>query len=171
MKTFKFPAAKLEGMNLESLRAAGAVVESTETTVTIDVDNEVWRKERPAFLKSRQQRPSGRSPAAGARQNRCAKWKAQAAAAIWGELHRHTLLPDAIDPGREAVWLTKFALRIGCAECLFEWVRLLDANPPDFSSRDGYFAWSVLVHNLVNRKLGKPEMAVEEARARWEAPD
>lgn len=38
----------------------------------------------------------------------------------------------------------------------------LDANA--LSSRDALFAWTVALHNIVNRDLGKPQVALEDAR-------
>lgn len=37
-------------------------------------------------------------------------------------------------------------------------------NPP---RPDDFFAWTVELHNAVNRKLEKPEMTLEEARSLW----
>ena len=43
---------------------------------------------------------------------------------------------------------------------------VLEATPPRL---DDYFAWTVEAHYAVNRKLDKPEVSVEEARATWAA--
>jgi hypothetical protein len=45
------------------------------------------------------------------------------------------------------------------------------ANPPDFSSPEAFFAWGVNLHNAVNRKLGKPELTIEEALSIWRKTD
>jgi hypothetical protein len=43
--------------------------------------------------------------------------------------------------------------------------------PPDFSSPEAFFAWGVALHNAVNRKLGKPELTLEEALSIWRKTD
>jgi len=43
--------------------------------------------------------------------------------------------------------------------------------PPDFTSPDAFFAWGVRLHNSVNRKLGKPELTIEEALSIWRNTD
>ena len=52
-----------------------------------------------------------------------------------------------------------------CGECRGHWLLLLAATPPDFG--EGWFAWTVRAHNLVNERLGKPPMSLASARARW----
>lgn len=44
-------------------------------------------------------------------------------------------------------------------------------NPPDFTSPEAFFAWGVELHNAVNRKLGKPELTIEEALSIWRKDD
>ena len=68
--------------------------------------------------------------------------------ALWAELHSKQ------DPSPE--WFADWVGRVpnvgcGCQDWLREYLR---KNPPDF---DGFFEWSIDLHNAVNRKLGKPE--------------
>ena len=42
-------------------------------------------------------------------------------------------------------------------------------EPPDVSSNDALFAWSVRAHNAVNRLLDKTEMGIAEAKQFWES--
>ena len=44
-------------------------------------------------------------------------------------------------------------------------------NPPDFSTPEAFFRWGVALHNSVNRKLGKPELTIEEALSIWRKND
>ena len=84
---------------------------------------------------------------------------------LWGEVHRWALTANLQkEPHR---WLARFATRIGCGECREHWEAYLAEFPPDFSSNEALFAWTVAAHNAVNRRLGKPEMTVEAARAYW----
>jgi hypothetical protein len=54
--------------------------------------------------------------------------------------------------------------RLPCGPCKGHWARLLEEMPPDLASPDRYFDWTVRAHNAINRRLGKPEMPVSEAR-------
>lgn len=81
---------------------------------------------------------------------------------MWGELHARPWAWGGADA--EAAWLSSsFARRVPCGECRKHWSEILAAMPPDLSSADRYFAWTVAAHNEVNRLLGKPEMSVEDA--------
>ena len=44
-------------------------------------------------------------------------------------------------------------------------------DPPDFSTPEAFFRWGVALHNAVNRKLGKPELTIEEALSIWRKND
>lgn len=43
-----------------------------------------------------------------------------------------------------------------CGECSHHFVKMLETNPPQTSSRVTAAMWGCHVHNLVNEKLGKP---------------
>lgn len=81
----------------------------------------------------------------------------------WDELHRQA------EPTPE--WFSGWQARIpniNC-DCRRHWRELVAAKPPDFSSREAFFAWTVEAHNAVNERLGKPLVTLEEAR-RLHAP-
>jgi hypothetical protein len=83
----------------------------------------------------------------------------------WPALHAY----DGCDP----VWHAEWELTIpdyGCS-CRKDYAEYKAANPPDFSSPTAYWLWGVHLHNWVNRKLGKTELTVEEARAIWRRQD
>jgi len=87
---------------------------------------------------------------------------------LWEQLHRNALGYRGND---DSVFLTKWASRIprytkGC-RCKEFWTKWRRANPPDFSSPEAYFAWTVKAHNAVNQKLDRPVWTVEQALARW----
>ena len=50
-----------------------------------------------------------------------------------------------------------------CAECAQEFYRILSVYPVSGDP----FMWSVDVHNMVNRKLGKRTVSYDEAKRRW----
>lgn len=54
----------------------------------------------------------------------------------------------------------------GC-ECRKDYCRYKKENPPDFSSQESLWLWGWRLHNYVNRKLGRREISIEEARAIW----
>jgi hypothetical protein len=86
---------------------------------------------------------------------------------LWKELHERALNFKGKD---DTAFLINFGHRIprytkGCA-CKEHWRVILKENPPKFGEE--YFEWSVNMHNLVNKKLGKPTYTVEEARKFYE---
>jgi len=85
--------------------------------------------------------------------------------ALWKLLHTRALAPVE-DSAAEIRWLYgKFpaGLPEGCT-CKTFYFQFLQTTKPDFAD---YFAWTVALHNAVNRKLGKPELTVDAARTLW----
>jgi len=83
----------------------------------------------------------------------------------WPALHAYN--------GCDPVWHAEWELTIpnyGCS-CRKDYAEYKAANHPDFSSPTAYWLWGVHLHNWVNRKLGKAELTVEEARAIWRRED
>jgi hypothetical protein len=83
-------------------------------------------------------------------------------AELWKELHLRALTTMTEDKA----YIVSFARRIpryttGC-KCKEFWNLWVRQNPPTYG--DDYFAWTVRAHNEVNKKLGKKEYTVEEAR-------
>jgi hypothetical protein len=75
--------------------------------------------------------------------------------------------------GCDPVWHAEWELTIpnyGCS-CRKDYAEYKAENPPDFSSPTAYWLWGYNLHNWVNRKLGKTELTVEEARAIWRRQD
>lgn len=78
--------------------------------------------------------------------------------ALWAECH------TIQDPTGEwfSDWLNRVPKSCGCDKSL---QAILDElGPPDYAN---WFPFSVRLHNLVNRKLSKPELSHDEARAIW----
>ena len=77
--------------------------------------------------------------------------------ALWAELHTKQ------DPTAE--WFKDWIARVPKACCGKNLQAILeDLGAPDYTD---WFAYSVRLHNAVNRKLGKPELSHDEARAIW----
>jgi hypothetical protein len=80
----------------------------------------------------------------------------------WDILHRY----GGCDPAFFEAW-TYTIPKYGCS-CSRDFKSILEELPPDFSSDDAFFIRGVEWHNAVNRKLGKPEITIEEARSIWQ---
>lgn len=85
--------------------------------------------------------------------------------AKWRELHLYALTERPADMER-AAWLANFANSLPCGECKLSWKQLVRRNPlQNKASAEQFFQWTVDRHNDVNRKLGKPVISHEEAKA------
>ena len=87
-------------------------------------------------------------------------------AELWKELHKHALNYVGSD---DTEYLRVFSNKIpryvpGCA-CREHWRIWIRSNPPKFGNNGEYFEWTVLAHNVVNQRLKKPVLTVEEAKA------
>ena len=79
---------------------------------------------------------------------------------LWGALHT-LCLTGTITPE----FVQEFANVIPCPACAMHFRDLLEAYP--FENATDKFEWSVLLHNKVNERLGKPMISVEKAREVW----
>ncbi len=84
---------------------------------------------------------------------------------LWGLLHgRYRLWTGA---EAERAWLAYFRMMVPCGQCRADWDKLVKDHPPDLSSPENYWLWTVKLHNLVSQRLGKPQLSVEDARRIW----
>ncbi|KAI9199443.1 ERV/ALR sulfhydryl oxidase domain-containing protein [Polychytrium aggregatum] len=60
-----------------------------------------------------------------------------------------------------------FAKLYPCGDCARHFQKILRANPPDVSSRDAASQWACKVHNLVNKRLGKPQFDCSTVAEIW----
>lgn len=80
---------------------------------------------------------------------------------LWRELHLHT----ACDKEWYSAWRSKIVSdKCGCGK---DFKQIESTHPIDFSSADSFFESSVVMHNAVNAKLGKPTASFDEAYALW----
>lgn len=88
---------------------------------------------------------------------------------LWEQLHRRAA------SGRIAVaemaFIKHLADPLARCGCRAEWAALLDRMPPDLSTPETYFAWSVAAHNEVNARLGKPILPLDDARRLYPPPE
>lgn len=77
---------------------------------------------------------------------------------LWREVHtRQDATPE---------WFAGWLNRIPCSVCKTSLKTILEElGTPDYTD---WFAYSVRLHNAVNRKLGKPELSIDEAKAIWQ---
>jgi hypothetical protein len=96
--------------------------------------------------------------------------------AEWTSLHvAAAVLPEQVPPSlwtefRERLRLT--TVFFGCASCRKHMKGHMDKNPlpgPAGATRATCFAYTVDMHNMTNRFLGKPHVALAEAVAAYEA--
>lgn len=83
----------------------------------------------------------------------------------WTSLHDGTVV--------DALSLANWELQIpqyGC-QCKKDYATYKAETPPDFSSPEALWLWGFNLHNWVNRKLGKPELTIDEARKIWRKSD
>lgn len=83
---------------------------------------------------------------------------------LWRELHAYN--PAEWSADKAQTWFKAWLRRVpsfGCA-CREHFRRILKKLPPDFSSRDAFYAWSVAAHNEVNKSLGKPIWEAREQK-------
>ena len=76
---------------------------------------------------------------------------------LWREIHCHR--------AADGSFIQRIDQQIPCGDCRRHWQALLQQRPPEFS--EGWFAWTVWLHNEINARLNKPLMTVEEAQAIW----
>lgn len=81
----------------------------------------------------------------------------------WQRLHTQALVLESPEDRKRLVR----NLAIPCGECKTHWKEVLKEYPPILSGISTFFAWSVNVHNAVNRKLEKKEIGVNDAYIYW----
>jgi len=85
---------------------------------------------------------------------------------FWGTLHLACL--GGIDPMALRTLVALFPMILPCPSCGAHFMEVLKTNPlPDTTDPDELFRWSVDVHNVVNRQLGKPVVSYEAALTEW----
>jgi len=84
-----------------------------------------------------------------------------AGSSLWKELHIWALKKNP-DIDWLISWEKKVKALLGTCTCYVHWKKLKEQHPVDWNN---LFEWTVLAHNEVNRRLAKPEMTIEEARA------
>lgn len=88
---------------------------------------------------------------------------------LWSTIHFVALgypeNPSANDKQSYYDFYTSFGKMIPCSKCRVNYARHLREIPiePYLNSRYNLFKWTVLVHNIVNRELGKQQWNIDYA--------
>lgn len=92
---------------------------------------------------------------------------------LWHQLHQFPIDHLAVwNEARASAWYQEWQSKIpaqGC-NCAIDWLKLIDKHPPNYSSADAFFQWTVDRHNDVNYSLGKPLLMAADARKRYRFP-
>lgn len=94
---------------------------------------------------------------------------------FWGTLHIACLAaPPVLSDEHKAAFrnlIESFTLVLPCPMCQMHFREVLDMYPLDESLNTGadLFTWSVTVHNVVNAKIGKPQVSLKDAVQYWVA--
>lgn len=52
---------------------------------------------------------------------------------------------------------------IPCEKCKTHYREMIDKNPPQLENKDALFKWTVDIHNIVNKRLGKDTFTLNQA--------
>ena len=82
---------------------------------------------------------------------------------MWAVFHMRALMYSPSQANAFRNWIYSLPNKIPCGACANHFVELINADPVDnaLDSTENLVAWSVIIHNMVNTKLGKPEYPVE----------
>lgn len=92
---------------------------------------------------------------------------------MWSIIHLVCLqAPKEIDANVRNSYYMFFTMMpyiLPCDKCREHWLTHIHTYPLDdaLSTRDDLFRWSINMHNLVNKSLGKPEVSYEVALEHW----
>jgi hypothetical protein len=91
---------------------------------------------------------------------------------IWGTIHcialAYYLTPTDENKENCKRFYESLSDLMPCRECGMHYKMLLEQHPVDVKNSECLFAWTVKIHNLINLKLKKPQMSVEDAKKIWE---
>ena len=85
---------------------------------------------------------------------------------FWGAMHLACLYAD--DFNALATFISSMAEILPCPKCRVHFAQVLSENPfPANGTRKEAFEWSVIVHNIVNARLGKSQVTFDQAFDIW----
>jgi len=85
---------------------------------------------------------------------------------FWGALHLACLYGGDLEALK--AFINSYTEVLPCPMCRVHFAEVISLHPiPSEGDPMIYFKWSVDVHNIVNKKLDKPFVTVQEALAKW----
>jgi FAD-linked sulfhydryl oxidase len=90
----------------------------------------------------------------------------------WEKFHKRALeyCDDPCECEKNCVthfYYVTFLQYIICESCTADYQKLIRKYPIQECSRSALFQWTVQIHNLINRKLRKPEYTCQQAYNYW----
>lgn len=91
---------------------------------------------------------------------------------LWADLHRYAVSYRGDQrAAREFLGTFNERVRKWCHACEAHWAATVTANPPVLDrGPEGFFLWTVKVHNLISKIAGKPVIFQERAIEIWGKP-
>lgn len=88
---------------------------------------------------------------------------------LWRELHEFAIVATDDQWAKREQWFDDWLSRVpqfGC-DCQLHFKDLIKGLPPDFGDRMAFVRWTVHAHNVVNVRLGKKQLSVNDALAMY----
>ena len=87
---------------------------------------------------------------------------------LWQAIHTRPR-SDLWTPGKDDLpFLQDIVSKVpGCQRCRTNATAYFKSSPPDFTTRESYFAWTVGLHNSASADAGKPALSLAEALVAW----
>ena len=92
---------------------------------------------------------------------------------FWGAIHYAALgAPETLDENHKLIYMNFYKSLpqiLPCITCGQHFAELLHEIPinPYLNTSERLFEWTVIVHNVVNKRLNKPEISIVDARHKW----
>ena len=92
---------------------------------------------------------------------------------FWGAIHYAALgAPDILDETHKLIYMNFYKSLpqiLPCSACGQHFAELLQEIPinPYLNTSERLFEWTVIAHNVVNKRLNKPELTVSDAKNKW----
>ena len=81
---------------------------------------------------------------------------------LWAAWHKRAKKAVTISKAEEDKYIAELTAALPCGECRNDFLELIAAHEPNYGD---YFAYTVAIHNAVNKKLGYKEMSLKDATA------